>query len=78
MDTLHCDNIYAYIPCENAMGRYELEGGQLVESYVVVAVTTFCLTRDEVLVAFISRQNDKLRILRYSRARNRYQGPITP
>jgi hypothetical protein len=81
LDKLFCDNTFVRVPTTGAIGRYTLKWGALQEQsyecYMIYTESMYCVTPDDVLVAFIAIHNDKLRIVRYTRARNRYMGPIT-
>ncbi len=81
LDKLFCDNTFVRVPTTGAMGTYRMKWGDMLEqsyeSYMIPTYSTFCVTPDDVLVAFIAIRNDKLRITRYTRARDRYMGPIT-
>jgi hypothetical protein len=74
LDKLFCDNKYAWVPSKGATGMYMVENCLHVDTYIICSTSTFCQTRDKILVAFIHLLNGKLRILRYTRVRNRYIG----
>ena len=77
LDKLFCDNRHVRVPTTGAMGTYMLPDGENYESYMICTRSPFSVTQDDVLVAFISLKDDKLRIMRYTRARNRFEGAIT-